>query len=665
MADLGTYAVLLALAASVWGVVASLVGAIRGRDDFVRSAEGAVYATLLAIGTAWLTLLAALVTSDFSLEYVVDYTSRSLSWPYKLAASWAGQGGSLLLWTLIAACCAVWITVQNRRKAWGIAPYAITTFSAITGMFAALVAFVASPFAAAPAGVADGQGLNPLLQDPLQIIHPVTLYLGYVLYTVPFALVIAALAGGPKPGPWVKVATRWGIASWVMLTLGIVLGARWAYAELGWGGYWAWDPVENASLMPWLTGTVLLHSGLTYWKNGRIRLFGVVMVIVTFVLCLFGTFLTRSGVISSVHAFGESGIGPVLGLMILSIVLVSGALIVWRLPELRLPKNVESRGHGWVGQLALAVLLVGITVAVLWGTMFPLIARALHGEEIAVTPGFFRLVVTPLALVLLAVFAVSPLLPDQSEEKRAREIAVRVAVFVVVFLAVWSLTGGGNPGVAAVIALVVLGLMTVVRKAARRMSAAWRGTPASGGRLLATLRAAGPYVGHVGLIILLAAVTFNDAMQTQGRATYTFGQTQEVAGRQMRLVDVTATTLPDRQSFAATVQILGPDGNVTDTIVSKQEVFAQQEQPHADVGIAAGALRDVYVVLESADLEKRNATITVFVNPAVVWIWIGGLLLTIGGLLFMLPRPKAAPALPLERVEHHDEPAPDDEKVEV
>ena len=470
---------------------------------------------------------------------------------------------------------------------------------------------------------------------------------------MPFALVISALVAGPKPGPWVKVATRWSMLSWVALTAGIVLGARWAYAELGWGGYWGWDPVENASLLPWLTGTVLLHSGLTYWKNGRLRVLGLVMVVTTFVLCLFGTFLTRSGVISSVHAFGESGLGPVMGAMILAIIVVSGGLILWRLPDLRVPRNVETKGHGWVGQLLLAVLLVAITVAVLWGTIYPLFARALNGQEIAVTPGFFRVIVTPLGVAILAVFALSPLLPHQASEHRAREIAVRSAVGLGVLLAIWGLTGGANPGVALVIALSVLALMTVVRKLVVRVRAAWAGTADGGGRLLAALRASGPYVGHVGLVVMLAAITLNTAFQQEERVTMTFGSTATAAGQQLRLVDVTASELPDRTSWVAQVELLSPDGSPVGTVDTKQEVFATTEQPHAEVGIRAGVLADTYIVLESADLQTRTATLTVFVNPAVAWIWAGGLLLVIGGMLFLLPRRRGHPALPLEHADDH------------
>ena len=650
MSELGSYAIVLALASAVWGVVASVIGATRRRDDFVRSAEGAAYAMALAVTVAAVSLLTLLVSGDFSVSYVAEYTNRALDLPYRLAAMWAGQGGSLLLWTWMSAILAVVITVQNRRKGWGVAPYAVTTFCVVTGLFAALVTFVENPFTLLPAPVADGQGLNPLLQNPLQIIHPLALYAGYILYTVPFAHTVSALVAGPKPGPWVKVAQRWNVWSWIALTAGIILGARWAYAELGWGGYWGWDPVENASLLPWLTGTALLHTTLTHWKTGRLRVLGFVMVITTFILCLFGTFLTRSGVISSVHAFGESGLGPIMGGAILLILLVSGGLLVWRLPMLRAPKS-DALGHGWFGQRALAVLMVALTVAVLWGTMYPLFLRVLRNQEISVTPEFFRVVCTPLGVAVLAIFALSPLLPGQSVEDRRRETVLRGVAGAVLFLALYALSGWQNPGVALFLTVAALALITVVRKLSARVGTAWRSNADS--RLLAALRASGPYVAHIGLIVMLGAITLNANLQQEGRVTLKAGQTASVAGQTVKLVSIEAGQVGDRTTFVGAVDLIGSDGGTMAVITTEQNQFADG-QTHAEVGIHVRPTEDIYVVLEAADLSTKTVTLNVFTNPAVLWIWMGGLVMAIGGLLFALPRRLGAPPMPLETQHEQD-----------
>ncbi len=491
MGTLGILATYAALVCVVVTIVTALLGERKSDAKLVQMAEYATYGTAITLSAAVGALQLALISTDFSLQYVQDYTSSTLSTLYRVGAMWAGQGGSLLLWAWLVSLCAAWITYANRAKRWEISAYTTAIFAVVAGLFAMLVAFFASPFATATQAASDGFGLNPLLQDPLQIIHPLALYAGYVLYTVPFAIVAGALIKGNTSGLWLKIANRWNVISWLALTAGIVLGARWAYAELGWGGYWAWDPVENASLLPWLTGTILLHTGLSVRGGSRLRLASVIVTMVTFNLCLFGTFLTRSGVISSVHAFGESNLGTVLGAAIAVFVIACAALVVWRLPDLRIV-NPERRSHGWMGQLVLLILLVAITVAVLWGTLFPLFNRVISGQEIAVTPGFFRVVVTPLGIAVLGLFAISPLLPGQAVVDTKREIGIRVAVFVAVFGGIMLVTHGANFGVALVLALATLSLMTVVRKATPRLKDAYENDASP---ILGAIRASGPYVG--------------------------------------------------------------------------------------------------------------------------------------------------------------------------
>jgi cytochrome c-type biogenesis protein CcmF len=539
---------------------------------------------------------------------------------------------------------AAWITYANRVKGWEISPYTTAIFAVVAGLFAMLVAFFASPFVAATQVAADGFGLNPLLQDPLQIIHPLALYAGYVLYTVPFAIITGALINGDVSGPWLKIANRWNVIAWIALTAGIVLGARWAYAELGWGGYWAWDPVENASLLPWLTGTILLHTGLSIRGGSRLRLASVIVTMVTFNLCLFGTFLTRSGVISSVHAFGESNLGTVLGVAIAVFVLACGLIVVWRLPQLRV-RNPERRSHGWLGQLILLILLVAITVAVLWGTMFPLFARVLNGQEIAVTPGFFRVVVTPLGIAVLGLFAVSPLLPGQSVDNPKREIGIRVGAFAAVFGGIMLVTHGANFGVALVLALAALSFMTVVRKATPRVKDAYQNDSSP---VLGAIRASGPYVGHVGLVVMLAAITLNVAFQAQGQGKVLLGKTAMIGSQLVQLDKVDVQTFADRTSFVATVSVIDANGASQGTVESKLQQFSNAEQLHAEVGILSSPARDIYVVVDEADATPgaEFAVLTVYDNPAVIWLWIGGLLLTLGGVLYAIPRRRRVDTTP-------------------
>jgi cytochrome c-type biogenesis protein CcmF len=626
----------VSLACIVVTIAAAVFGARKSDAKLVQVAEYATYGTAIALSAAVGALQLALISSDFSLQYVQDYTSSALSPLYRVGAMWAGQGGSLLLWAWLVSLCAAWVTYVNKVKSLEISAYTTAIFSVVAGLFAVLVVFFASPFVAASQAASDGFGLNPLLQDPLQIIHPLALYAGYVLYTVPFAIITGALINGDVSGPWLKIANRWNVISWIALTAGIVLGARWAYAELGWGGYWAWDPVENASLLPWLTGTILLHTGLSIRGGSRLRLASVIVTMVTFNLCLFGTFLTRSGVISSVHAFGESNLGTVLGAAIAIFVLACGVVVVWRLPQLRFP-NPEKHSHGWLGQFILLILLVAITVAVLWGTMYPLFSRVLNGQEIAVTPGFFRVVVTPLGIAVLGLFAVSPLLPGQSVDNPKREIGIRVGVFVAVFGGIMLVTHGANFGVALVLALATLSCMTVVRKATPRIKDAYANDASP---VLGAVRASGPYVGHVGLVVLLAAVTLNVAFQAQGQGKVQLGKSATIGNQVVRLDKVDVQEFPDRTSFVATVSIVDATGQSQGTVESKLQQFSNQEQLHAEVGILSNPLRDIYVVVDEADATPgaEFAVMTVYDNPAVIWLWIGGLLLIVGGILYAIPR---------------------------
>jgi cytochrome c-type biogenesis protein CcmF len=637
MGTIGTIALYAALLTILLTLVWSVMAGRKPSPGRQRNVEYATYGTAIALTLAVGVLQLALITLDFSLEYVAEYTSSTLNAFYRFGSMWAGQGGSLLLWAWLASLFAAWIVYANNRKGWGLSPYTAGVFALQVGLFAVLATFYSSPFTAATQEIADGMGLNPLLQDPLQIIHPLALYAGYVLYTVPFAIVVGQLIAGSVEGPWLKIANRWSVIAWIALTIGIVLGARWAYAELGWGGYWAWDPVENASLMPWLTGTILLHTGMRYRGLPRLRLASVIVVMTTYVLVLFGTFLTRSGVISSVHAFGESNMGTFLGAFIALLVLACGVLVVWRLPQLRI-KDPESRGHGWLGQLIVLILLAAITVAVLWGTMFPLFNRVLTGQEIAVTPGFFRVVVTPIALGILALFAISPTLPGQAVADRRREIIIRVVVAVLVFGGIMAVTHGANPGVAIVLTLGVLALMTVVQKARPRLKDAHQNDASP---VWGAIRASGPYVGHVGLVVMLSAIALNVAYQVSGQGSVKVGETVTIGNQVVRLQSATVTEYPDRQSLAADVLLLNPDGSAKGEVLPRLEAFSNSEQLHNEVGILVSPARDLYVVIDQMTDQTQGAevlTLSVYDNPAVLWIWVGGALLALGGILYAIPR---------------------------
>lgn len=636
MGLLGNISLYVAFASILVTIGAGAFGARSGNRGLVRIAEQATLVTAAAVSAAVLALQIALVTLDFSLAYVGEYTSSTLSVLYRIGSMWAGQGGSLLLWGWIIALTAAWTVYKQRKSDIGITGWVYAVYGLFAALFIVMTAFLQSPFVAAEGTFTDGMGLNPLLQDPLQIIHPLALYSGYVLYTVPFAVVVGSIISGKVSGPWIRFAQVWATLSWVMLTIGMVLGARWAYAELGWGGYWAWDPVENASLIPWLTGTALLHTGLTHRGNrSRLRMPSVVLLMATFNLSLFGTFLTRSGVIQSVHAFGESNLGPVLGGAIVLSVLGCGALIVWRLPVLRYVDEGR-RNYGWLGQALLSVLLVLMTIAVLWGTLYPLFARAFTGTEIAVTPGFFKVVVSPMAVAVLVLLSVSPFVKDQGIENTKREAAVRAVLFLAVFGALFILEGSDHTWIPLILALSALSVKTVLWKSRPKLAHAMKSETDVAYQVS---RAAAPYFAHLGLIIMLAAITINVTGEIKDQTKIGIGETKPVAGLQVRLDNVQVLEFPDRVSFQATVTALDDEGNVEGTIVSKLERFNNSENLQAQVGILSGVTRDIYVVVDEADATTGAewTRLTVYYNPAVNWIWFGGGILGIAGLFYVLP----------------------------
>src|SRR3954451_10788721 len=342
MIELGTLAIRLAVLVAVYAIVAAIAGAVTRRTDLVQSSRHAAYLTNALVVIAAGVLLHALVTRDFSLEYVAAYSSSTLSMPYTIAALWGGQQGSLLFWVLLLTSMSSLVHLQNRHRNQALMPYVTATMMTIAVFFLCLLVFIENPFELLPVPAREGADLNPLLQNYWMMIHPPSLYLGYVGCSVPFAFAMAALATGRLGDVWIRTTRRWTLFAWFFLTVGNMLGARWAYEELGWGGYWAWDPVENAAFMPWLSCTAFLHSVMIQEKKNMLKMWNMVLVLLTFCLTIFGTFLTRSGVVSSVHSFTQSGLGPFFIGFLLFVILVAGGLVVYRLPELRTHATVES-----------------------------------------------------------------------------------------------------------------------------------------------------------------------------------------------------------------------------------------------------------------------------------------------------------------------------------
>ena len=399
MADLGRAALIVAFGLALYAALGGGLAAYQGRRRLHESARNALFGAFGATAVAAFVLLKALHDRDFSFTYVAEHSSRKLPFPYSVSAFWGGQEGSLLLWLLVLTGLGSLAVALNRDLIRRLLPWTVPVLGGVASFFALILVFVASPFARQAAPV-DGAGLVPSLQNPYMMIHPPLLYLGYVGLTIPFAFAAGALLSGRVDERWIIVTRRWTLLAWTALGIGILLGAKWAYEEVGWGGYYAWDPVENAALMPWLAATAFLHSVMVQEKKNMLRVWNAVLVSLAFCLSLFGTFLTRSGVISSIHSFTQSSIGPWFLGFIGLVATFSAALIFWRLPLLRTTTRLESLASREAAFLYNNLLLVAFTLTVLWGVAFPLLSEAVRGEPITVGPPYFDFFLRVLGLPL-------------------------------------------------------------------------------------------------------------------------------------------------------------------------------------------------------------------------------------------------------------------------
>src|ERR1700736_5277253 len=406
---IGQLALALALLVAVYSIGANLLGIRRNSPDLLLSARHALWAMCAMVTVAIAVLWTGLLPSDFSLEYVASSSSVTLPIQYKIAALWGGQQGSLLFWTWLLSIFTAIAIFQNRRRNPEITPWALIVLAGVAIFFLGMLNFVTRPFDLLATVPPDGTDLNPLLQNYWMAIHPPSLYTGYVSEAVPFAFVCGALITRKLDDGWIRTTRRWAIFSWFFLTLGNMFGARWAYEVLGWGGYWAWDPVENAAFMPWLVMTAYLHSVMIQERKDMLKVWNLALIGMAFGLKLFGTFLTRSGVISSVHSFTQSGLGPYFLIFLIATVVLYGGLLIARVKMLRTPAEFESYLSREAAFLFNNLVLVGIAFAVFWGTLFPVLSEAVRGVKITVGPPFFNKVNAPLALALIFLMGVGPL----------------------------------------------------------------------------------------------------------------------------------------------------------------------------------------------------------------------------------------------------------------
>ncbi|MFQ5706027.1 MAG: heme lyase CcmF/NrfE family subunit [bacterium] len=631
---------LFAFVLAGYGTWAAFYGGRWQQERMILSARRSAVA-LFAITTLIILALAyAFVTRDFSLEYVAHYSSRTLPMFYTVAAVWAGQAGSLLLWAWLLTVFAALVVWQNRHKNRELLPYVLAVMFFTAFFFFGLMVYATSPFKPLPQPVADGNGLNPMLQNVGMVMHPPTLYLGYVGFIVPFAFAIAALITKRLDAQWIRSTRRWALFAWLFLTLGNLFGAKWAYVELGWGGYWAWDPVENASFMPWLTGTAFLHSVMIQEKRGMLKVWNLTLIIITFALTIFGTFITRSGIISSVHSFGLSNLGPIF-MIFLAVVLVGAFGLLWvRRPYLKSTNKLDALWSRESSFLFNNLFLVGMTFAIFWGTIFPIISEAVRGVKITVGPPFFNQVNVPIGLALLALTGICPLIAWRKASQRnlRRSFTIPMSASIVsaagfYLLGVHSL----YPLMSFVLSVFVM--TTIIMEFSRGTAARAR---ISGENLLRALydlvmrnkRRYGGYVIHIGIVMIFVGITGSSAFQKEQAASLKPGDAIEVAGYRLNYQGLEDRSTPHAQIVAAEMQVES-NGKPLTTLYPERRKYRKQDVV-SEVAIRQTPKEDLYVILADFDAEQ-NAHIKVMVIPLVGWIWIGGVVMIIGTLIALGP----------------------------
>ena len=656
---LGELALWIALPVGIWGAIAGFVGGRKERGDLVLSAEHSVYAVFFLLILTSAGIITAFLTDSFEYWYVANYSNRELPTFYKVAGLWAGQRGSLVFWALLLSFFSSAAVFTNRTKNREFMPYVVGILLTISSFFLVVLLFAdVNPFERLPFAPADGRGLNPQLQNYWMTIHPPTLYLGFTSFTIPFAFAMSALLSGKLDARWLVITRRWILLSWFFLANGIIFGMRWAYEMLGWGGFWFWDPVENASLLPWLTATAFLHSIQIQENRGMLKVWNMGLVTLTFLLTIFATFLTRSGLIESVHTFAENTTIAFIFLTFMGVMAgLSALLIAWRYPLLKSENQIQSFLSRESAFLFNNLILLGAAFSILWGTLFPLITEGLTGQAIAVGPPFFNRVNLPIGLALMALMGIGPVIGWRRASRRnlVKNFLMPVIVGSMVVAALFL------RGVHHGMALLTFGLsafvMTII------IVEFVKGTKARAhiegeGHLLAfyhlvsrNRRRWGGYIVHVGVVMIFTAfagVAFNREV-TQ---TLDPGETVTIEspfGHEYALT-YQGLSSPRGQNMvrqAVALMTVERNGRPVESLTAEKVLYFKWEQsPLTIVGINTYILEDLYLILENVndlggafenDAAAQRATFRVQVNVLVGWIWYGGFVVTLGGIIAMWP----------------------------
>lgn len=667
ISSLGT-AVLCAVLVVSGCAFALAVMSARGRGQLLPAARNASYATSALVAVTVFLLAYGFQAHDFRIRYVARYSDRSMPWWYLITALWGGQDGSLLWWCFLVSIWSALVTRWLKNRYVELTPYVLATLMSIIGFFSVLMLFAANPFSVSTASVPlDGEGLNPLLQNYWMMIHPPTLYMGFVGWSVPFAFCVAALITGRLKDEWIYAVRRWALAAWTFLAFGNLLGGLWSYEELGWGGYWAWDPVENAAFMPLLIGTAYLHSVMIQERRGMLKVWNVFLMCLTFIMTIFGTFLTRSGLIASVHSFARSDIGIYFAWYLVFLCVFCLALIFYRLPLLRAENKIDSLLSREFAFLLQNWVLLGMMVFVLIATTFPLISEWVRGETVTVGPGFYNKWMVPLGLVLMLLTGIGPLISwRRATGKNLMRAFLKPTLAAVGALLLQIAFGkslgfpayvtseaiydtatgrvlaviyGASPALSVLLCTFVLG--TIVQEFWRGTAVRMKNAKESFFTALIELvarakRRYGGYIVHAGLVSMYLGFT-GAAYDIEKEAALRPGQVMEVGPYQLRY-DRPRMEVDTSKRMVFTDLTVLQDGEVLGRVSPAKFIYrTHPEMPTTEVAIRSTLRDDIYVIMSSANPETKLGTFRVIVRPLVAWIWIGGLMFLFGAFVAISP----------------------------
>jgi len=662
---IGSTSIAAALLGALAVTITGIVGGFTRKPGLIRAARYGSYFVFAAMSTAFIAMEIALLSHDFSVSYVARVGSRETPTYYTAISLWSSLEGSILFWGWILSAYGALVAFVNRKSDSRLIPFAHGVMGFVGLFFYGLLAGPANPFGTVFPVPANGPGPNPLLQNhPLMGLHPPMLYLGYVGLTVPFAFAIGALLSGKLDEEWIRVTRRWTVAAWAFLSVGIVGGAWWSYEVLGWGGYWAWDPVENASFLPWLTATAFLHSVMVQERRGMLKTWNISLIIGTFLLTLFGTFLTRSGILDSVHAFTEGVIGPMFLAFIALIMIVSLVLIAWRSDRLHAPGSLDAVVSRESAFILNNLLFVAFTFTVLLGTTFPLMVEAVNGNRVSVGPPYFNMVSIPIGVLLLFLMGVGPALPwrrtTPGKMKRTflvplvAGLAAGLLGFVLGTRSFWPLVTFTFAG------FVTATIVEEFRKGVKaRSRIAGVSAPVALGQILTrNNRRYGGYIVHFGIVVIIVALALSGTYRFEREVTLRRGELMQLGDYGIMFDELFAEEEAQRFVVAGTFSIFHR-GEAVGTMEPSLKYYPNSQQPIGTPDVRSTLKEDLYLTLMAFDREEgSHATIRAIVNPAVPWLWIGGMIVALGGILAVMPqRGSGRPAVSAVEIAEEEESA--------